>query len=80
MYGMHQMLAAFDSVLCASTQLSLSSRWWCLGPDDDSLIETDILTCMHVVIHSRDTPAGHRTAIQISCVESVLAFDGTILL
>ena len=60
--------------------LSLSSRWWCLGPDDDSLIEADILTCMHVVIHSRDTPAGHRAAIQFSCVESVLAFDGTILL
>ena len=36
--------------------LSLSSRWWCPGPDDDSLIETNILTCMHVVIHSGTLP------------------------
>ena len=50
MYGMHQMLAAFDSVLCASTQLSLSSRWWCPGPDDGSLAETNFHVMQNVLV------------------------------
>ena len=37
--------------------MCLSSQWWCPGPDDASLVETNVHTCMHVVTQSWDTPS-----------------------
>ena len=62
----------------------LSSRWWCPGPDDDSLVETNIhtliidFTAQRRCNESRED--GYRTVIQISHGESVHALDSTILL
>ena len=64
--------------------MCLSSRWWCPGPDDDSLVETNTHTLIIDFTAQRrcneSSEDGYRTVIQISCGESVLAFDSTILL